>query len=279
MDTTKMNGGGGASSYESKHNDIEQDDDITVDAEMEQLSKFTKIISPLFLVFALVAVICTFLSIFNVDKANGWVTFFIVALSTVVFSIMAALGVYKWGTVEEQIEVFKGENDKYAAEIDELRQTKTQLAGEVSKLQETTNSMSRDVDNLKATLSQYDELKESLAEICGDNQALNDLINDVNDMYSSMKNTILSNTRAGILSAYYTAALKDDEEGMSKKEYRRFLARLDKKTRDVFKDFGSFEQIAGDDGLIDLNEFQQMVDKLLAQQADDLILEQAEGND
>merc|ERR1712154_450272 len=128
----------------------------------------------------------------------------------------------------------------------------------------------------KATLSQYDELKNSLSEICGDNQQLNDLINDVNDMYNSMKNTILSNTRAGILSAYYDAALKDDEEGMSQREYKRFLARLDKKTREIFKEFGSFEEIAGADGLIDLNEFQQLVDKLLSQQADALILEQQE---
>merc|ERR1712154_682158 len=119
----------------------------------------------------------------------------------------------------------------------------------------------------KATLSQYDELKNSLSEICGDNQQLNDLINDVNDMYNSMKNTILSNTRAGILSAYYDAALKDDEEGMSQREYKRFLARLDKKTREIFKEFGSFEEIAGDEGL---------VDKLLSEQADELILEQQE---
>merc|ERR1711971_518244 len=136
--------------------------------------------------------------------------------------------------------------------------------------------MSRDVDNLEATLSQYDELKDSLKEICGDNQHLNDLINDVNDMYNSMKNTILSNTRAGILSAYYDAALKDDKEGMSPREYKRFLSGLDKKTREVFKGFGSFEQIAGADGLIDLAEFQQLVDKLLAEQADELILEQGQ---
>merc|ERR1712154_704140 len=131
----------------------------------------------------------------------------------------------------------------------------------------TTHSLNRDVDNLKSTLSQYDELKESLTEICGDNQELNDLINDVNDMYDSMKKTILSNTRAGILSAYYDAALKDDEEGMNQREYRKFLARLDKKTREIFKEFGSFEEIAGDDGLID---------KLLSEQADELILEQQE---
>merc|ERR1712013_336447 len=105
-------------------------------------------------------------------------------LATVVFSIIAALGVYKWGTVSEQI-------------------------------------------------------------------------NDVNEMYSSMKNTILSNTRAGIFSAYYNAALMDESEGMSEREYRRFLARLDKKTRGIFQSFGSFESIAGEDELIDLNEFQQ----------------------
>merc|ERR1739842_245924 len=122
-----------------------------------------------------------------------------------------------------------------------------------------------DVDNLKATLGQYDELKESLKEICGDNQQLNDLINDVNEMYSSMKQTILSNTRAGILSAYYTAALKDDDEGMTKKEYRRFLSGLDKNTREIFKGFGSFEELAGDDEIIDLDEFQVLVDKLLAE--------------
>merc|ERR1719471_147283 len=133
---------------------------------------------------------------------------------------------------------------KYQHEIDELRSTKEQLSGEVKKLQETTSSMSRDVDNLKATLSQYDELKDSLKEICGDNQHLNDLINDVNEMYSSMKNTILSNTRAGILSAYYDAALKDDEEGMNKREYKRFIAKLDKKTRAVFVNFGTFEEIS-----------------------------------
>ena len=88
---------------------------------------------------------------------------------------------------------------------------------------------------------------------------------------------LLFSTRAGILSAYYDAALKDDEEGMSEREYKRFLAKLDKKTRDVFKSFGSFEEVSGSDGLIDLNEFQQLVDKLLASQADDLILEVEQG--
>lgn len=270
----------GKQDYEVKYDDnrinVNEDDDVVVDAEMAQLAKWTKIISPVFLVYGLFVIILTILSIVQVDKQDGWVTFVFVILGTIIFSILAALGVYKWGTVEEQIEIFKSENNKYETEIDELRGTKEQLTTEVTKLKETTNALNRDVDNLKSTLSQYDELKESLMEVCGDNKELNSLINDVNSMYTNMKNTILSNTRAGILSAYYDAALKDDEEGMSQREYKRFLARLDKKTRSIFKSFGSFESIAGADNLIDLNEFQQLVNKLLEQQADELLLEQEE---
>jgi len=270
----------GKQDYEVKYDDnrvnVNDEDDVVVDAEMAQLAKWTKIIAPVFLVYGLFVIILTILSIVEVDNSSGWVTFIFVILATIIFSILAALGVYKWGTVEEQIEIFKSENNKYETEIDELRGTKEQLTTEVSKLKETTNALNRDVDNLKSTLSQYDELKESLQEICGDNKELNSLINDVNSMYTNMKNTILSNTRAGILSAYYDAALKDDEEGMSEREYKRFLARLDKKTRSIFKSFGSFESIAGDDRLIDLNEFQQLVNKLLEQQADELLLEQEE---
>jgi len=263
---------GGGSYPEQKHRDPADDDDIVIDEEMVKLTKFTKLISPLFLAFGLFALICTILSIVGVDGASGWVTFMMVVLATVVFSIIAALGVYKWGTVQEQIELFKEENEKYGAEIDQLRSTRESLSTQVQKLEETTNAMQRDVDTLKETLGQYDELKNSLQEICGDNQQLNELINDVNDMYASMKNTILSNTRAGILSAYYNAALMDETEGMSEREYKRFLARLDKKTRGKFQSYGSFESIAGDDGIIDLNEFQQLVDKLLAEQSDELIL-------
>ena len=272
METGTSTTGNYEAKYDHDASALEEDDDLVVDGEMAKLSKFTKLISPLFLVFGLFVIICTILSIVGVDSVDGWVTFCFVIIATVVFSIIAALGVYKWGTVEEQIEIFKQENNKYEQEIDELRSTKEQLSGEVSKLQETTHALNRDVDNLKSTLSQYDELKESLQEICGDNQELNDLINDVNSMYSNMKNTILSNTRAGILSAYYDAALRDDEEGMSKSEYKRFLARLDKKTRSIFKSFG-IESIAGDDNIIDLNEFQQLVEKLLEQQADELLME------
>mmetsp|Transcript_10246 Transcript_10246/g.15514 ORF Transcript_10246/g.15514 Transcript_10246/m.15514 type:complete len:283 (+) Transcript_10246:110-958(+) len=242
--------------------------DVVVDAETEKLSKFTKLISPLFLVYGVFVIVCTILSIIKVDGSEGWVTFFFVVIATVVFSVIAALGVYKWGTVEEQIDVFKEQNEQFQAGIDELKETKDQLKGEVAKLSETTKQLNRDVDSLKQTLGQYDELKNSLQLICGDNQKLNDMINDINNMYGNMKETIIANTRAGILSAYYDAAFRDDDEGMTRKEWKRFLAKLDNKTGELFSNYGSFESIAGDDDVIDKMEFQRMVDDVLTNQAD-----------
>jgi len=54
---------------------------------------------------------------------------------------------------------------------------------------------------------------------------------------------------------------------------------LDKKTREMFKGFGSFEELAGDDEIIDLDEFQVLVDRLLAEQGDDLLVAHSPRNE
>ena len=78
-------------SYESKDNVEDDVDDIVVDEETVKLSKFTKIIAPIFLVFGLFALIATILSIAGVGGGDGWVMFIMVILGTIVFSIIAAL--------------------------------------------------------------------------------------------------------------------------------------------------------------------------------------------
>eukprot|EP01084_Bolivina_argentea_P116028 206243_1 len=231
-----------------------------------KLAKFTKIVSPLFLVFGIFAVVCTILSILQIDGYDGWITFALVFLSTIIFGIIAALGVYKWGTVSEQIELFKEQNGEYEREINSLKNNKKDLQKQVTHFGNTTSKLKRDVDQLQATLSQYDELKESLKELVTDNEELNDVLNNVNDMYYSMRKTILSNTKAGLLSAYYDV-LKTDQNGMSESQYRRFKGRLDTKTRRMFPPFDKLD--TDHNGLIDLNELQRFVDGALSQQQDE----------
>ena len=51
--------------------------------------------------------------------------------------------------------------------------------------------------------------------------------------------------------------------GLSKREYNRFKGRLDKETRERFEKYGSFESLAGVDGVIDLAEFSDLMEQIL----------------
>jgi septal ring factor EnvC (AmiA/AmiB activator) len=262
-----------ASNYDSKYDD--DDVDITVkDQALQKLSKFTKIISPIFILFALTALVLMILSIVGIPSSDDWSLFMINVLATIIFAIVAALGVWKWGTVEEQIDGLKRENAEYEFEIERLKKTKKELNENVSELSTGTQQLQRNVKALEETLSQYDDLKEELQNVVGSSQEVSDLVKSVNAMYDGMKDTILQSERASILSAYYDAALRDRDRGMDKSEYTRFLNKLENKTRNMFKARFSFEKIAGDDGTIDLNEFQRAVDEILEQQEKDLISEQ-----
>ena len=86
----------GASTYpESKHDDVDIDaddaDDIVIEESTVKLTKFTKIVAPIFLVFGLFSLVGIILSIAEVGDDDGWTYFMLVLLGTVVFSILAAL--------------------------------------------------------------------------------------------------------------------------------------------------------------------------------------------
>ncbi len=71
---------------------------------------------------------------------------------------------------------------------------------------------------------------------------------------------------------HYDVSLKDEDEGMSEREYRRFLARLSRKQRAAWeKRAVSFEAIAGADSEIDLREFQRVLEGFLQDIDDDLV--------
>ena len=53
------------------------------------------------------------------------------------------------------------------------------------------------------------------------------------------------------------------DTGLSKREYNRFKGRLDRETRERFEKHGSFESLAGSDGVIDLAEFSDLMEQIL----------------
>lgn len=232
------------------------------------ISHFSKLIIYCYIIFGVASVIMTILELVSFNKVA---LFAIMIFGTILLSFGGALGVYKWGTVEMQIDRFKGENAKFESSIQALHSTELRLVDAVKRIDQNVSGLSKSADDLKKNLKEYDKLREDLEEIAGDNQTLNDMINEINGMYDGMKSAVIQNQRSSILQIFYEVQWKDNDQGLSKREYNRFKGRLDKETRHRFEQHGSFEQLAGADGVIDLAEFSDLMEQILVEMEEESI--------
>merc|ERR1712048_485465 len=130
----------------------------------------------------------------------------------------------------------------------------------------SVGKLSKNAKDLEKSLSEFDELRKDLRKICGSNEELNAMMNEMNQQYEDMVNLIANNRRAQLRSIYYEVSTLDREAGLSKTEYDKFLARLDTTTRAYFKKQGSFDLLSGDDDVMDLQEFEIVLEKVIAEE-------------
>ena len=132
------------------------------------LAKFTKCLIPFFM-FCIIMTIAGF-----VLGVIGTLDYLIGALIILAINfcggIVGAIGVFRWGTVSEQIKWMKEENQKYATEIDEMKQNTKELRNTVAGINEHVLELNQGADSLKEQIEQFDELKESLTQINADNE-------------------------------------------------------------------------------------------------------------
>jgi len=266
--TTAKNVGGQHVSVDVLDEDIVDIDDPTKEAS-EWLNKFGKFIPK---IFCGLGIICVILFIAGLAGPND--VFWGIVISCFLLSILGTWTVYKYGSVSEHIDRLKHENEQYEGELKELSQTRVELGNEVSKLRAEVEHLQGDANELAKQAEEFNDLRKELEKIAGDNQDLFDVINKTNSIFDDMRQTVLENERAYLLNCFYTAAFSRDDDGkMNSQEYKKFLARLLPEQRKKFEDLGSFEQLAGEDQLIDLDEFQQMLEKIL-KDVDELLKDQ-----
>mmetsp|Transcript_19325 Transcript_19325/g.30649 ORF Transcript_19325/g.30649 Transcript_19325/m.30649 type:complete len:291 (-) Transcript_19325:96-968(-) len=231
----------------------------------------SKLVIYIYIVFGVVA-----LGVTIAELAAAWnpqALFLIICLLTIGLALAGAYGVYRWGTVQEQIDRFEGENKKYESELVLLRSSKERIASDVQGISESNALLQKDVDELNKTYHEYDDLRKQLEEIAGDNEDINEMIGTLNGMCGKMKSAVVQNQRASILKIFYDVQFRDKNEGMSEGEYRRFHGKLDKETRARFDKYGNFERLAGDDGIISLVEFQEALERILLDMEEELLRE------
>lgn len=145
-----------------KEDDNDNDNDsVFDDIKYKTLNKFGKMIPPFFIGLAIVALLLAVTSCIgkSTNKFNPIFTGLILFVLTLFGSYLGAWASYKYGTITQQIERFKQENDKFADSLDSMKQSRTQLSGEVLFIQKSVDSMKTESKQLEANIDEFDDLR------------------------------------------------------------------------------------------------------------------------
>ena len=229
-------------------------------------SKTRKIVYPIYILIALAAIAMIFMGLFGDDIAS-LISILTICTMTWVGAIIGMIGVYLWGTVEDCVDWFKQQNNKFETNIDSLKETRVKVKEIAKNVFTDVKKLQGHSKELSKHLGAFEELRSSLEEICGDNQKLSDMLDEINNQYNDLVTVISQNERASLLSIYYEVSILDRDEGLSKREYTKFLGRLNNKTKQLFKEEGEFEELDLDhSGNLELDEFEAILDRIIAKQ-------------
>eukprot|EP01084_Bolivina_argentea_P013503 25362_1 len=261
------------SEWNDKLFDVEVDDEdstttiqITDYFDVNLKSKTRKIVYPIYILIGLSSLAMMFMGIFG-DDLNSIISILSICAMTWVGALIGMMGVYVWGTVEDCIDWFKDQNNKFENNLDILRSTRGKIKSIAKDVFKDVKTLQTHSKELTKHLSAFEELRNSLEAICGDNQRLEAMLDEINDQYKDLVHVISQNERASLLSIYYEVSILDRDEGLSKKEYKKFLGRLNNKTKALFLEEGDFDALDLDDsGTLDLEEFERILDDVIAKQ-------------
>ena len=82
------------------------------------------------------------------------------------------------------------------------------------------------------------------------------------EMQEKWERELMRNQRTIFSSVFEEMEFKNNNEGMNKEEYELFLAALPESYREYLESTTTFEQLAGLDDLIDIDEFSKFLDEL-----------------
>merc|ERR1712228_278104 len=170
----------------------------------------------------------------------------------------------------------KEQVDKYAKNNQEFKAENVAIRTEVSKLTKAAEELTATSHRLKQTTKSYQEniskfkaLDEKLGNLADDNIAglekLQEMSKTVQD---SIQKELIQHQRDILMRVQETMEFGDDTDGLNEDEYNRFIAALPRNFQRRFENMqDTFDEIAGDDGILDLSEFTKLCDKFAVAEA------------
>eukprot|EP00483_Globobulimina_turgida_P013260 UN13284 len=165
------------------------------------------IVQFLFILVILYVVVAIPVTYFEPDLNNSYI-FLSVLIITILTSVFAQYGVYKWGSTAEHIDSLKKQNDEFHKSTEALREKTNRLKSEVKYINEKVISLEHNANELEETEESFDALQKELAGIRGDNQTLHDMLNVFETLFKNAHDITLQHERAWLLSTYYEVSLK-----------------------------------------------------------------------
>ena len=219
--------------------------------------------------------LCSICLILGIEDVGGWLGFLVILIGTIFTGISGAWGYYKWGTVSEDIFKINGFNASLESEGIKLKTDKNKVERQVNKLRGRIKVLHSDLHELEERLIHFNQLKTKLEELDTDVDDIKIVVKTTANLIDELKSIAIENERAYLFELYYNIEFRDNQSGLNKDEYMRLLARLTKESRDMLTNNKTFEDIAGDDNIISLTEFQELVGDYL-QRLDNVVFTRRE---
>eukprot|EP01025_Chloroclados_australasicus_P034775 TRINITY_DN3550_c0_g3_i1.p2 TRINITY_DN3550_c0_g3~~TRINITY_DN3550_c0_g3_i1.p2 ORF type:complete len:277 (+),score=42.90 TRINITY_DN3550_c0_g3_i1:264-1094(+) len=177
---------------------------------------------------------------------------------------------FVYGSIGKQLKMFKSENDRLEHTANTLEDQVSNITQENAKLQKSVDSLGATASQLKDTsdklsnqLKQFDSLSQSMKE-ASKKLGLNveDLIEKTTNTFKEMEVLNRRNERILLRRIVQDLEFMDRDVGLTKDEFERFKVRVPKKYHS-FLDSVRFEDFAGEDASLDVQEVRKLLDTML----------------
>ena len=151
-----------------------------------------------------------------------------------------------------------------------LKQERERIAEQVAGMESDVDALKANVNNLNEQIAKFDDLKGALEKIAGESEDISHLLESVNSTFGETRKAILLSKQAALWQSYYSC-LFNQETGLNEDAFEELTDILSKHELEHLRELGDFNQLAGDDGIIDVEEFGEIIEKMLAGMEEELL--------
>jgi len=157
---------------------------------------------------------------------------------------------------------FRAENAALSQEVDKLSRAREQLSAVEAGLKESNRKLKENVEKFK-------KLDENLKKLAGSNiEGLEKLQKSSEQVMKSMQESLVRHEKEILNKVFDHMELRDHQEGLTKSEFDEFWKQMPASYVKRWKKSGkTFKDIAGNDGVLDYDEFTRMADQFAEQEA------------